>query len=243
MTRNIALIPARSGSKGIKNKNIKKICGRSLLEWSIKAALKSKQVHKVIVSTDSKEYAKYAIEAGAEVPFLRPKEISLDNSTDYEFIEHALDWLSKNDEMPDFIVHLRPTTPLRDPLIIDSAINIFRESQNRTSLRSVHEMSESSYKNFEINKSGKLVPLGLNNVSIDSLNNARQLFPKTYIANGYVDVLCVDHIISTHSIHGESVLPFLTPSTCEVDSLDDFEYINFQVSRNPQFFSNLFIEK
>ena len=102
------------------------------------------------MSTDSKEYAKYAIEAGAEVPFLRPKEISLDNSTDYEFIEHALDWLSKNDEMPDFIVHLRPTTPLRDPLIIDSAINTFRESQNRTSLRSVHEMSESSYKNFEI---------------------------------------------------------------------------------------------
>ena len=243
MTKNIALIPARSGSKGIKNKNLKQICGRSLLEWSIKAALKSKQVHKVIVSTDSKEYAKYAIEAGAEVPFLRPKEISLDNSTDYEFIEHALDWLSKNDQMPDFIVHLRPTTPLRDPLVIDSAINTFGESQNRTSLRSVHEMSESSYKNFEINKSGKLVPLGLSNMSIDSLNNARQLFPKTYIANGYVDVLSVKHIISSHSIHGNAVLPFLTPSTCEVDSLDDFEYIDFQVSRNPQFFSNLFIEK
>ncbi len=242
MTRNIALIPARSGSKGIKNKNLKQICGRSLLEWSIKAALKSKQVHKVIVSTDSKEYAKYAIEAGAEVPFLRPKEISLDNSTDYEFIEHALDWLSKNDQMPDFIVHLRPTTPLRDPSIIDSAINTFKQSKNRTSLRSVHEMSESSYKNFEINESGELVPLGFNSMSIDSLNNARQVFPKTYIANGYVDVLCVDHIIFSKRIHGDSVLPFLTPTTFEVDTLDDFEYIQFQVSRKPQFFNNLFIE-
>ena len=103
-------------------------------------------------------------------------------------------------------------------------------------------MSESSYKNFEINNSGELVPLGFNNMSIDALNNARQVFPKTYMANGYVDVLSVEYIKSTKTIHGDSVLPFLTPSVCEVDSLEDFEYINFQVSKNPQFFSRIFIE-
>ena len=236
MTGNIALIPARSGSKGVKNKNIRQICGHSLLEWSIKAALKSEQVNRVIVSTDSEEYAQLANEAGAEVPFLRPKEISLDYSTDYEFINHALDWLKLNKEIPELIIHLRPTTPLRDPLIIDKAIKTFKGCKNRTSLRSVHEMSESSYKNFEINNSGELVPLGFNNMSIDALNNARQVFPKTYMANGYVDVLSVEYIKSTKTIHGDSVLPFLTPSVCEVDSLEDFEYINFQVSKNPQFF-------
>ena len=242
MTGNIALIPARSGSKGVKNKNIRQICGHSLLEWSIKAALKSEQVNRVIVSTDSEEYAQLANEAGAEVPFLRPKEISLDYSTDYEFINHALDWLKLNKEIPELIIHLRPTTPLRDPLIIDKAIKTFKGCKNRTSLRSVHEMSESSYKNFEINNSGELVPLGFNNMSIDALNNARQVFPKTYMANGYVDVLSVEYIKSTKTIHGDSVLPFLTPSVCEVDSLEDFEYINFQVSKNPQFFSRIFIE-
>ncbi|MDO9219316.1 MAG: acylneuraminate cytidylyltransferase family protein, partial [Lacisediminimonas sp.] len=96
MSSIVALIPARAGSKGVPHKNIKPLGGRPLIEWSIKACLKSRLIDRVIVSTDSPEYAELAIKLGAEAPFLRPAEISADRSTDYDFIVHALDWLAAN---------------------------------------------------------------------------------------------------------------------------------------------------
>jgi len=90
MTSTVALIPARSGSKGVKNKNILKVNGFPLLAFSIRAALLTKGIDRVVVSTDSRSYKKITLEYGADVPFLRPKNISGDRSTDYEFICHAL---------------------------------------------------------------------------------------------------------------------------------------------------------
>ena len=147
--------------------------------------------------------------------------------------------MQKNDKLPELIVHIRPTTPLRDPFLIDKAIEIFKENNYGTSLRSVHQMSESSYKNFEISN-GILKPLGFSQVSIDSLNDARQSFPKTYVANGYVDVLSVDFIRKNGCIHGNYVIPFLTPKTGEIDTIDDLEYIEYQISKNPKLFERLF---
>ena len=117
-----ALIQARSGSKGIKDKNLLKIGGKMLLEWSIKACKKSNFISEVIISTDSEEYSKHALNAGGSVPFLRPKEISKDTSTDYECVKHFLDWLDKNNKTIDLIAHIRPTTPFRDPEIIDKGL-------------------------------------------------------------------------------------------------------------------------
>ena len=91
----IAIIPARSGSKSIKNKNIVNLFGKPLIYYSINVAIKSKYISRVIVSTDSKKIKKIALKYGAEVPFLRPKKYSLDNSKDYEVINHALKWLKK----------------------------------------------------------------------------------------------------------------------------------------------------
>ena len=128
MTFTVALIPARSGSKGIKNKNILKLNGFPLLAFSIRAALLSKEIDRVIVSTDSKNYKKMALKFGAEVPFLRPKNISGDKSNDYDFVKHALDWFSAEEGIiPSYIVQLRPTTPLRDPKLIDNAIRKFKK--------------------------------------------------------------------------------------------------------------------
>ena len=87
----VALIPARSGSKGVSNKNIRPLAGFPLIAYSIKAALKSKLIDRVIVSTDSEEYAEIAREYGAEVPFLRPSELSGDIATDKQFFKHAID--------------------------------------------------------------------------------------------------------------------------------------------------------
>ena len=118
----ICIIPARGGSKGIKFKNLKKICGKPLIYYPIKAALKSKVCHKILVSTDSKNYQNLAIKFGAEAPFLRPKKISRDNSHDKELVVHTLKYLLKKKYFPDLIIYLRPTTPNRNPNIIDNGI-------------------------------------------------------------------------------------------------------------------------
>ena len=123
---NIAVIPARSGSKGIPSKNVKPLASKPLIAYSIAAAKKSKLINRIIVSTDSEKYANLAREYGADVPFLRPAELAGDTSTDYDFIKHLLDWLEINEGgTPDYLIHLRPTTPLRDPEIIDHAIDLY----------------------------------------------------------------------------------------------------------------------
>ena len=240
MAKVVALIPARAGSKGVPNKNILPLGGHSLLAWSIEACLKSSRIDRVIVSTDSAEYAALAIKLGAEAPFLRPVEISGDRSTDYDFIVHAMDWFAAEKGEPEYLVHIRPTTPLRDPKMIDDAVAAFMAAPDATALRSVHEMSESAYKTFEIATGGQLKRLGVDNTELDSANNARQQFPSTYQANGYVDVLSTAFIRKAKLIHGNHVIPFITPTVVEVDTEDDFAHLEFQLTQNPNILQKLF---
>jgi CMP-N,N'-diacetyllegionaminic acid synthase len=240
MAKVIALIPARAGSKGVPNKNVRPLGGHSLLAWSIVACLKSKTIDRVIVSTDSAEYAELARSLGAEAPFLRPAEISGDRSTDYDFIAHALDSLEAEEGEPDYLVHIRPTTPLRDPQLIDDAVAAFIAAPDATALRSVQEMPESAYKTFEIAVGGQLKRLGADNTNLDSANNARQQFPSTYQANGYVDVLSTAFIRKAKLIHGNHVIPFVTPTVVEVDTEDDFAHLEFQLTQMPSILQKLF---
>jgi len=130
----LALIPARSGSKRVPNKNIRRLAGKPLIVYTIEAALKSKRINRVIVSTDSQQIASIAKEHGAEIPFIRPKEISQSNSTEMEFFNHALNWLQDHEKYePDLIVLLYPTSPLRKVESIDSAIEeILKHATRRT---------------------------------------------------------------------------------------------------------------
>jgi len=236
----IALIPARSGSKGVPQKNMKLLGGRPLIEWSIAACNLVYEIQRTILSTDSKKYADKAKALGCEAPFLRPANISGDLSTDIEFVKHALDWLAANETEPDFLVHIRPTTPFRCPKLIREAINLFIKNPAATSLRSVHAMSESSYKTLEITNQGKLKRLGSHTTDLDTVNNARQTFPDTYIANGYVDVLSTKFIRENNLIHGDYVLPFITPPVQEIDTNADFEYLEFELSKHPEYVENIF---
>jgi N-acylneuraminate cytidylyltransferase len=230
----VSIIPARSGSKGIRDKNLQIIGGKTLLEWTILASIKSEQIDRTIVSTDSEMYAELCRNAGAEVPFIRPADISGDKSTDFQFISHAMDYLESEGKISDLLVHLRPTTPLRDPETIDKAVNEFKENKKRfSSLRSVHEMGESAYKTFEISENGNLQTVFTKINEIDSSNNARQNFPKTFVANGYVDVLNCEFISDKSQIHGDNVKAFLTEPVLEVDTLWDLELIQMQVVANP----------
>jgi len=236
----IAVIPARSGSKGVEDKNIKLLGGIPLIAYSIAAAKKSKLIDRVIVSTDSETYADIAIKFGAEVPFFRPQEISGDNSTDYEFVKHLLDWFKSNENyQPAYLVHLRPVAPLRNPKIIDEAISEFINNPEATSLRSAHEMSETAYKNFEI-VGDYFKAVGFDSFELDALNEPRQKFPKTYTPNGYADVLKTFFVLRHNRIHGNRVMPFITPRSYEIDTEEDFEFLEWQIHRKHEIFNELF---
>ncbi|MDG1156228.1 MAG: acylneuraminate cytidylyltransferase family protein [Litorivicinaceae bacterium] len=226
-----AIIPARSGSKGVPDKNIRVLGNFPLISYSIKAALKAKSISRVIVSTDSKRYSDIACSYGAETPFLRPRKISGDRSTDNEFFEHAIDWFNQNEGVvPEYFVHLRPTTPLRSPRVIDDAVECFLASSN-TALRSAHLMPESAYKAFEI-RENMLIRLCGAGTNLDASNLGRQMYPETYKANGYVDVVRTELILKNRKIHGDNVLAFITNQSYEIDEASDIEYLEFLLTKN-----------
>jgi CMP-N-acetylneuraminic acid synthetase len=237
----VSIIPARSGSKGVVNKNLRKLSGVELLNWSISASQKTPQVNRTIVSTDSTEYADIAIKNGAEAPFIRPKAISQDTSTDIEMILHSLQFFKSEGKIPDLIVHLRPTSPLRNPKKISEAIDVAIASKNKiTALRSIQEMSETAYKSFEIGENGKLISVFTHSQDLENSNLNRQSFPKTYLANGYVDILFPESILSSQKIHGDSVMPFLTENIIEVDSEFDLQQLESMGESTNTYFNFLF---
>ena len=232
-----ALVTARSGSKGVPDKNIKRIGGHSLLDWSIKSSLKTQSISQVYLSTDSEIYANIGKECGALVPFLRPNELATDTANDLDVIRH---FLMNIGEKPDALVHIRPTTPFREPSILDKAIEMFFSKKGElTSLRSVHEMSESAYKSFEVNDKGFLATIGLVE-SGDKANLPRQSFPKTYVANGYIDILDPNYILKENKLHGHKILAFQTPVVTEVDSIEDLEYLEWQITKQPHLLKTVF---
>ena len=236
----MAVVPARSGSKGVPNKNIRELSGKPLLAYSIVAAQKASLIDRIIVSTDSDEYAFLAKEYRAEIPFLRPSEYADDKSTDYDFVKHLLDWLADNENtLPEYIVHLRPTTPFRNPDVLDDAIKKFIINEKATSLRSAHKMSESAYKQFELDdKYFKTICTG--NFDLDDANNGRQSFAATYAPNGYVDILKTSHILSKKLLHGKRVMGYITDYTTEVDTEEDFEFLEWQINNNNKLVKTLF---
>ena len=221
-----AIIPARSGSKSIPDKNIRLLGGHPLIAYTIKAAQLSKKINRILVSTDSHEYADIALHYGAEVPFLRPTELAGDTSSDQEFMLHALTTIKNQGQIvPNFWVHLRPTTPLREPDTIDEAIKHFETHQNNcSSLRSCHKAPESPLKWFQLNGS-HLKSLSSNNLS----NLPKEAFDDVYIPNGYVDILKTRTITTTGSMHGNEILCYETPVVTEIDSIEEFEFAEFQL--------------
>ena len=223
----IALIPARSGSKAVIDKNIKKLAGKPLIAWSIEKCKRSKFIDKIFVSTDSIIYSKIALKYGADEVILRPKKISGDYSTDYEWINHAISCIKNLDY--DIIAHIRPTTPTRKLEDLDGAINRFIKSRYN-SLRTIHEMPETAYKAFEVKKKF-LAPLKNIKIDVNKLNNSRQLFPKTYVANGIVDLYRKKFILKNKKLYSKQVLAYITSITPEIDSLDEFKYINYLLKK------------
>lgn len=227
----IAIIPARGGSKGVPQKNIRLLKGFPLIAYSIAAGVLSNSIDRIVVSTDSVEIAEISRSFGAEVPFIRPDQFATDQSPDIEFVLHALQWFSSNEgQTPKYFVHLRPTTPLRDPKIIDRAVAYISQHPEATSLRSGHIAPESPFKWFLRNEAGYFTSI-LAGTSNESANLPRQSFPTVYVPDGYVDVLKTDYITASKSLHGDKMVGFQSPFCCEVDTVDDFEYLEFIIEQ------------
>lgn len=226
----IGIIPARGGSKGVPKKNIKEIGGFPMIAYSIIAGQMSKEIDRCIVSTDSQEIADIAKKYDADVPFLRPSKFATDSSTDIEYIKHAIDWFDKNEGyMPEYWVLLRPTTPLREPKVIDAAIREMLNQQEATSLISIHEFAETPGKMFGM-QDGFLHGLCPMDPRPEYFTLPRQAFAPSYFGNGYVDIIKTATIIDQESCFGSRMLGFETPDTGEIDTPDDFRRVEFYLN-------------
>ncbi len=214
----LALIPARSQSKGIPDKNVRDFCGKPLLAHAIEQARACPLVARVIVSTDSERYAEIARSFGAETPFLRPPEISRDESTDLECFRHALAWLARHEgRVPELCVHLRPTHPNRTPALIAQAIELLRSHPEWDSVRSVAPAPESPFKMWLPRPDGTIEP-ALTGELEDAHSRPRQTLPPAYLSNGSVDVVRSRTILDKHSIAGDRVGALLMAESHDIDT-------------------------
>jgi len=204
----VVLIPARSGSKGLKNKNILKLKGVPLIAHSINFAKKISNVKKVFVSTDSKKIKTISKKYNAEVPFLRPKKYSKDNSKDLDVFKHFLKWYRKNNKNEiDLIIHLRPTTPFRSLHLVNKAIGLIIKNKNYDSLRCFKESDFSPYKMW-IKFHNLAKPLFYHNKK-ELHSMARQQLPQTYNHIGIIDILRPKRTIDKNSMVGKKTFCFL----------------------------------
>jgi len=205
-----ALIPARGGSKGIPRKNIMLLAGKPLIAYTIRHALDSKIINRVIVSTDDEEIAAVAREWGAEVPFLRPVELARDDSPDIDAFRHYLEWTEANEgRLPDMIVHLRATNPVRRVELIDRAIELLASHPEADAVRSVTLAQQTPYKMWRISDDGSLEPLLRLEGVPDCQSMPRQQLPLVYWQNGYVDVIRPRAVLEKKSMWGDRALPLI----------------------------------
>ena len=210
----LALILARGGSKSIPRKNIMPINGKPLIAYSIETGLKCKNIDRLIVSTDDKEIAEVAKKYGADVPFMRPKELAEDLTPDLPVFQHALAWLKENENyVPDLVVHLWATAPIRDPKDIDQAIKMLEVDQEADSVRGVTKPSTSPFRMWRRDK-GKYLAYILDKEfpewyknRVDPQQGPRQSLPETVVQTEYIAVLRTENLIKG-TYTGKNVLPF-----------------------------------
>lgn len=228
----VGIIPARGGSKGVPKKNIREIGGFPMIAYSIAAAKMVKNMDRCIVSTDSDEIAGVAKNFGGDVPFLRPSEFATDSSTDIEYIKHAMEWFNENEGyIPEYWVILRPTTPLREPQVIDDAIDEIVNHSEASSLISIHEFAETPGKMFGMHD-GFLHGLCPMDPRPEYFTLPRQAFALSYFGNGYVDIVKTSTVVNHDSCFGSRMLGFKAPDTGEIDVPEDFKKVEFYLSES-----------
>lgn len=218
----LGIIPARGGSKGLPRKNLKPLCSKPLIAWTIEQALASKYLDKVIVSTEDKEIAEVSKQFGAEVPFIRPKELATDEAKSSDVIIHALNWFKKTTQKFDYLALLEPTSPLREKDDIDKCIELLIDNKVAKSIVSVSRL-ESAHPEF--------------NVIIDKKNNfirkmdgsdnfrvlRRQDLLDVYFFDGTIYVSEAETFLKKKTFYHDRTLAYIVPrwKSFEVDEMFD----------------------
>jgi len=217
--RNIAIIPARSGSKGLKDKNIKDLCGKPLMAYSIEAAINSSIFDCVHVSTDSEKYADIAKQYGADVPFLRSENYSTDTASTWDTVNYVIEEYFSCGQKFDMVTILQPTSPLRTSEDICSAYNMFCEKQ-ALSVVSVGEMEHSPLLANTLDES-----LSLNGfINLDKVGR-RQDMPTYYRINGAIYMMKTQVLDNINNLYGKRSFAYVMSKekSVDIDSLMDFK--------------------
>ena len=206
----VALIPARSGSKRVPDKNIRVLAGHPVLAYSIRAALQSGIFAAVIVSTDSAQYAEVARKYGAQVPFLRPSAMAGDVSPDIDWVSDTLRKLKAQHREFDCFSILRPTSLFRLPETIRRAWDCFLSDPGVDSLRAVEKCHEHPGKMWVLrgNRMVPLLPFGPKDPPWHS--SPYQSLPEVYVQNASLEIAWTRVALEGHTIAGEAIMPFLT---------------------------------
>lgn len=226
----LVIIPARGGSKRLPGKNIKNFCGKPLIAWTIETAKNSKYVDRVIVSTDDKKIAATAKKYGAEVPFIRPKDLATDTALTVDVIMHAISYMNDKEKYePDFICLLQPTSPIRNAVDLDKACELLIE-KNAVACVSVTPTKINPYFTSTIDSRGfyhdYFKPGGR--------RYASTLKPqKTYLLNGAIYIIKKEVFFKEKIFEPKNTVSYVMDeySSVDIDTLDDFEMAAFLMKK------------
>lgn len=198
----LGLIPARGGSKGVPNKNRKVLNGKPLLQYTIEAALGSKLLNRVVFSSEDDTLIKLAKSMGAEVPFVRPSNLSKDQSGTLEVVQHALKNLSEKGEVFDAICLLQVTNPFRTSKFIDEAIRKFKTSKADTLLSVLKVPHEyNPHWTFKVYKTGHIKLT----TGEDQIIKRRQDLPDTFHRDGSIYLVKTDTLLNQNTLYGKTI--------------------------------------
>lgn len=221
--RILALITARGGSKGIPDKNIKLLCGKPLIAWSIEEAKKSKYIDRLILSSDSEKIIKVAKEWGCDVPFVRPEELAFDTSSSIDVILHAIENI---DDKFDYLMLLQPTSPFRTVADIDKVVEQSIDS-NIELMVSVAKVKKHPSYLYKI-ENNKLIPYIETNKQL-----RRQDMPQTYEHNGAIYFSTIDFIKKNKTYNSKDAVGYemFGSANLDIDTVEDLEYAEYLINK------------
>lgn len=217
--KNIAIIPARSGSKGLKDKNIKLLNGKPLMAYTIEAAMNSNLFDEIYVSTDSEIYADIAVKYGAHVPFLRSRELATDTASSWDVVKEAIHYYKLEGKTYDIVTLLQPTTPFRTEKDIIEAYNIL-ESNNANAVVSVCEVDHSPLWCNTLPENHDMS----NFIQKELIELPRQKLNKYYRLNGAIYMVKTEYLNNSKSIYDSNCTALIMGKERSIDIDDEFDF-------------------
>ena len=232
----LGFVPARAGSKGVSKKNVAPTAGKPLIAYTIETAKSAESLDRIIVSTDSSEIASIALTYGAEVPFLRPKELAQDDTPGIAPILHAIQWLDDREGYrPDYVMVLQPTSPLRTAEDIKAALTLMWERQ-ADAVVSVCPVSHHPYWTKIVTEDGRLVDF----LTLEGSHVRRQDLPPVYALNGAIYLARRDVLLKERRFYTERTYAYVMPEerSLDIDTIWDLYLVDLVLSDRKRHESN-----